>query len=275
MSTVILNTGTGQVDPSSQPPEGHDAAMAAKFDAAQAAAVSGGQPPAQGGGERPAWLPEKFASAEDLAKAYAELEKKQGGGQPQAQPKPQVPPAVQPGTDTQQDAQQQLQAKGFDYAELGREIAETGTLSEDRYKALEAAGFSKAAVDAHVEGQIALAEKRDGEVFQTIGGPDSFKSMAEWAAKGGMQPAEIDAFNRVMNSSDQGQRMLAARGLKAAFEAANGRTPNLVSGGTAVSSGDVFRSTTELTVAMSDPRYKNDPAYRNDVAQKLGRSSIF
>lgn len=30
--------------------------------------------------ERPAWLPEKFKTAEDLAKAYSELEKKQGAG---------------------------------------------------------------------------------------------------------------------------------------------------------------------------------------------------
>ena len=37
------------------------------------------EPAAAPSGDRPSWLPEKFKSAEDMAKAYSELEKKQGG----------------------------------------------------------------------------------------------------------------------------------------------------------------------------------------------------
>ena len=51
--------------------------------------------------ERPAWLPEKFKSAEDLAKAYSELETKLGAkptedGKPLEVPKPTEKPAVDP-----------------------------------------------------------------------------------------------------------------------------------------------------------------------------------
>ena len=35
--------------------------------------------------ERPEWLPEKFKSAEDLVKAYGELESKMGKGEPVAE----------------------------------------------------------------------------------------------------------------------------------------------------------------------------------------------
>ena len=37
---------------------------------------------------RPEWLPEKFKNAEELAKAYGELEKKQSTPEPVAEPQP-------------------------------------------------------------------------------------------------------------------------------------------------------------------------------------------
>ena len=40
--------------------------------------------------ERPEWLPEKFESAEDLAKAYGELESKMGTGAKEEEPEQQV-----------------------------------------------------------------------------------------------------------------------------------------------------------------------------------------
>ena len=39
------------------------------------------EPQAEETQERPEWLPEKFKSAEDMANAYAELEKRMGAGQ--------------------------------------------------------------------------------------------------------------------------------------------------------------------------------------------------
>ena len=61
-------------------------------------------------GERPSWLPEKFTSGEDLAKAYSELEKQFSSGKQQ--------PVEQP---TQQQAEQ---ATGIDLNPFYEEFAE-------------------------------------------------------------------------------------------------------------------------------------------------------
>ena len=48
----------------------------------------------------------------------------------------------------------------------------------------------------------------------------------------------------------------------------------MLTGKPAKSSGDVFRSQSEVVQAMSDLRYERDPAYRQDVYDKLERSNL-
>ena len=48
----------------------------------------------------------------------------------------------------------------------------------------------------------------------------------------------------------------------------------MLTGKSARSSGDTFRSQAELVAAMGDRRYDNDPAYRQDVIEKLDRSDL-
>ena len=67
---------------------------------------------------------------------------------------------------------------------------------------------------------------------------------------------------------------LAVTGLKAEYENANGYEGRMLTGKSARSSGDTFRSQQELVAAMSDRRYDDDPAYRQDVIEKLDRSDI-
>ena len=63
---------TPQVDTSGSPPEGHDAAMIAKVDALDKSLQEEQQ------NQEPPKLAGKFASKEELEKAYLELEKKLG-----------------------------------------------------------------------------------------------------------------------------------------------------------------------------------------------------
>ena len=90
-----------------------------------------------------------------------------------------------------------------------------------------------------------------------------------------MTPSEIDAYNFSVSSTNTDAAKLAMSGLKARYEAANGREPNLVKGQTGgTASNDSFGSNREITQAMKDPRYKTDSAYRAQVVSKLGRSSF-
>lgn len=248
-------------------PNGHDAAMAAKFDAAQAA-VAADEQPAAPTVQKPAvpdWVPEKFRSAEDpmkaMAEAYAALETKQG------QTQPEVPASTE-------EAKAQLEAAGLDFNAYSAEYDANGGLSEATYDALAKAGIPKEIVDAYIAGQEAQAAQMINDVHAEFGGAEAYNKMVGWAVTGLSKP-EIASFNKVMDSGDVGSIKLAITGLKSKYEAAMGNEPSLLNGDPSANDGDAFRSTAEITSAMSDPRYSKDAAYRADVQAKIARSNVF
>lgn len=261
----------GTAAPAAAPTPGtpaHDAAMVAKADAAGAAAVAAAAPaaPAPTAAQRPDYIPEKFwdaakgvVKAEEMAKSYAELEKKQSQPQPITDPK-----AVE----------STIAAKGLNIDEFAQEFAKSGKLSDESYKKLDGAGVPKATVDAYIAGQQAIAEKMANEAYAVVGGKDQYAAMIKWAGAS-MTQDEIAAFDKAVTSGDSNAMRLAIEGLKARYVAANGSDPKLVNGtGDGSQTGDVFRSWNEVTVAMQDTRYGRDPAYTQDLMNKLNRSEL-
>lgn len=244
----------------SDSPEGHDEAMIAKGEALEQA----GQP------ERPDWLPEKFKSAEDMAQAYSELEKKMSSGQQEE--------TQQTRTDNNVDqspteVEQVLDNAGLDFAVFQSEYAENGSLSDDAYQALDEAGFPRSLVDSWIQGQEALASSQVQTVYETVGGQEAYTDMITWAADN-LPQADIDAFNASIDSGDPNMMRFAVQGLSARYRSEAGVTPKLVKGETAAPSSGAFQSVAELKAAMRDPRYSTDPAYRQQVAAKLAKSDV-
>jgi hypothetical protein len=263
----------GESTPAETPaPEGHAERMAAKYEEAQAkaGAPNSGLPAEEA--ERPAWLPEKFKTPEDLASAYAELSKKLGQGG--AETPPATPPAETPG-EPAQEAREAVEKAGLDFDAYVSEFAEKGALSAETYAALEKAGIPKAVVDGYVEGQVARAEKMTAEVQGVIGTAEEYQRTIQWAATN-LSPAEVEAFNKAMDSGDLGQMKLAASGLKSRFETANGREPATnIQGGVTGPAVAPFGSRAEVTRAMNDPRYRTDEAYRAEVYRRLDATKTF
>jgi len=218
--------------------------------------------------DRPAWLPEKFKSPEDLAKAYSELQSKMGSQSNQQQ-------AAQPAADqtTTQQADAALSQQGLNMSSFTNEFDTTGELSEASYAKLASAGFDKNIVDNYIEGQRARASLYEVSLKDSVGGNQAYGDMVEWA-KAAMTPAEIDAFNMSVSSSNPEAAKLAVAGLKSRYESANGKEPRLLQGNSSGGQGDAFQSRAEMTAAMKDPRYKTDTAYRQSVINRLGRSNI-
>jgi len=214
-------------------------------------------------GDRPQWLPEKFKSAEDLAKAYTELEKKLSAPSKQEP----APPAKPDGNTPPADA-----PKGVDFGALAAEYEENGTLSEDSYKAMEAAGIPKNIVDVYVQGVQAMQYQRQQEGYKLVGGEESYSKMTAWA-KANMSPAEIAAFNEGVSGSLE-QMAFVVKGLHARYESAVGKTPALLNGSASSNNaGSGFASQAELIAAMSDPRYAKDSAYRKQVEARVAATS--
>jgi len=273
--TTTINAGANTPEGTAAP-EGHDAAMVAKFEGqtAQGTQPKVETPPVEG--ERPSWLPEKFKTPEDMAKAYQALEQKQSapkteetkteGNEP---PKPadvKIP-------DTVEGATEALAGQGLDIGEFSKEFAEKGELTQESYEKLQKAGIPKTMVDAFIEGQKAQAELLRSSVFNEVGGETQFTEMTQWAAKN-LPKAEIEAFNAAVDSGDMGQIKLAVQGVNAKFVAANGQEPQLLSGKTTAAAVSAYRSVAEMKADMNDPRYRTDEAFRNDVREKLARSNI-
>lgn len=265
VDTVVIASA-----PTNEAPEGHDQAMIDLVDKNQAALADLGENNSEAAQDRPEWLPEKFQSAEDLAKAYAELESKLGANKPKAEDAPQETPQDQTKT-----AEQQLQDKGLDLSEFSNEFMQKGDLSPESYDKLQKAGFPKELVDNYIAGQKALATSYEASIKAEAGGEEKYAEMANWA-KANWSEQQVEAFNKAVSSGDANQAKLAVLGLQAQFSKAVGSEPKLIGGKTnGTQSEDVFESTAQLTKAMSDPRYREDPAYRAKIQAKLSRSSIF
>lgn len=245
-------------------PEGHDQAMIDLVDKNSQIPSDNLADPQPSSDDRPQWLPEKFKSPEDMAKAYAELESKLGQPKPNATPSDPAP----------ENPQQALQEKGLDLNDFSQEFAAKGELSPESYEKLSKAGYSKDIVDNYIAGQQARAAQFDSTIKTEVGGDEKYSEMVDWA-KANLTPAEIAAYNAAVSSGNAEQAKLAALGLSAKFSKAVGSDPQRLLGGQKAGSVDVFESTAQVTEAMRDPRYRNDPAFRAKVQSKLARSNVF
>lgn len=198
-------------------------------------------------GDRPSWLPEKFKSAEEMAKAYSELEKKQSGKLDQIDPN-----------------------KSIDFEPYSKEFTETGDLSQESMQKLEKSGIPSEMIRQYIDGAKALAEQQVTALTSEIGGREVYSTMIGWAASN-LSAEEIAAYNKAV--SDPQQRALAVRGLYSKYKESAG--PSLVQGrASGASTVAPFESWAQVKDAMKDRRYMEDPAYRKQVADRLASSNL-
>lgn len=211
--------------------------------------------------ERHSWLPEKFQTAEDLAKAYGELEKKLSSGETPEQSTEELP--------TKEQIEQQT---GLDLNPYYEEFSEKGNLTEESYKKLEAAGLSKDLVDSYIAGQEALSNATIQSIYNVAGGEEKYKALTDWAGNN-LTKAEQDNFNEIMSKGSIEAATFAVKGLKAQYDAQFGIQPNLMQG-QANNTQDTYKSTAEVINAINDPKYQKDTAYRKSVEEKIKRSNV-
>nr|WP_319513378.1 hypothetical protein [uncultured Cohaesibacter sp.] len=228
--------------------------------------------------ERPEWLPEKFSTPEDMAKAYAELETKLGS------PKEEQPPQDEGKTeegegDKDEDKSDADKAKdavdnaGLDFDKYSTEFNENGELSEASYNELVDGGIPKEFVDKFIDGQKALVEAVTQRMYDAAGGETQFQTMAAWASTN-LEQSAIDEMNKAFESGDATTAELGIKNLKEAYEKANGKQPQMLNGKTSTTTTDVYESWAQVTKDMGKPEYKNDPAFRAKVEAKLAKSDI-
>ena len=204
---------------------------------------------------RPDWLPNKFKSAEELSKAYTELEKQYSGRKEETKP---------------EDVAQEVQDKGLD--KFYNEYAETGELSENSYTELAKQGLDKKLVDSYIDGQKLVADTNTKSIQDVAGGSEKYNELVSWAGKN-LSEAEQNVFNNMVDSGDVEQAKFAVQGLMSKANV-NFNQPELYEGTSDVVSSDAYTSVSQVTDAMNDPRYDKDPSYRKEVENKISRSKV-
>ncbi len=159
-----------------------------------------------------------------------------------------------------------------------------GVITDDMYQSLENAGLSRGSIDAYLTGRaiesgyteassIDVSDADISSIKNSVGGESEYNNIVSWAGQN-LDQKSIDAFDGIVESGNTDAIKLAISGLKSQYENANGYEGRMLSGKAPKTSGDVFRSQAQVVEAMSDPRYDNDPAYRQDLIEKLDRSNI-
>ena len=217
----------------------------------------------------------KFKDAEELERAYIELQKKLGNtdeseddvrGNSEQEEATEEEVEVSP-------AQQLITSASEMYAEKGELTPEV----MESFKEMS----SQDLVNAYMEMQgnlpdaptPDLTESETNLIKNEAGGDEGYTNLMQWSGEN-LDPADIEAFDSLVDSGNSRLIRLAVAGLKAEMEKAVGFDGELATGRAPTTTADVFRSQAEVVQAMSDPRYDRDPAYRQDVFEKLDRSNI-
>ena len=216
----------------------------------------------------------KYKDAQELEKAYVELQKKLGEGEETevAEEQPEEKPKLSEGASLITDATDE-------YFKNGNKLSEdtmqkfASMSSQDLIKAYLEVQSDPQYQSVNAEPAPAITDSEINQIKNSAGGEQAYANIINWS-KNNLDKSAISAFDQVVETGSIEAIKLAVSGLKAEYDAANGVEGRMVTGKAPTKSGDVFRSQQELVAAMNDPRYDRDPAYRQDIIEKLDRSDL-
>ena len=221
-------------------------------------------------------MPEKFQgkSAEEIAKAYLELEKMKKSSEEE-----------KGGDEVSQEEKSEDETKDEETSVVSddelksyvEEFLAEGDLSEESYKQLEEKGVTKDQIKEHMEFIQYKQEKALKQVLEPLeGGVEKFKEVALWA-KENKTEEEVNAFNEALSKSSVEAQRILLKGLYKEYEESNTtsnedvlhtNTPQSTPKG-------VYTTQEEFFKDIGSEEYKNNPKFRQAVEAKMARSDIF
>jgi hypothetical protein len=222
----------------------------------------------------------KFKSAEDLEKAYLELQKKLGSKDSTDESEESVEEQTED-TAESEDTSDTSDPIVQDLVKASEEFyTNNNQLSDETLQRLKELP-SEQLIEAYIKwqsetGGVAkaaqpLTEADAQDIVQSVGGADAYNETLAWASEN-LSPKEVAAYDNVVNSGNKDAIFFAVQALNQRYKDAVGFEGKTVSGKSVKSTVKGFRSQAELARAISDPRYSQDPAYRYDIEQRLAAS---
>lgn len=220
----------------------------------------------------------KFKSAEELEKAYLELQKKLG----QKDDEDSSSTTEDENESTEDVQEEKAEEVVSETAQFLKEASEEWYTNSQQLKPETLQKLkelpSEQLIDAYLEiqknvtpVQQNLSQTDADAIVNSVGGKEAYNETLAWAAEN-LKPEEVAAYDNVVNSGNKDAIFFAVQALNQRYKDAIGFEGQRISGKSVKQSVKGFRSQAELARAISDPRYRNDPAYRLDIEQRLEAS---
>ena len=223
----------------------------------------------------------KYKDAQELEKAYVELQKKLGdkdSKDSQEVGDSEDGKQVESREDREEKTEDNEDVKGDGILDKLWEEAKT-EYSDDTLKELSKLNSVDIA-DMHLryreqveQSRPEITEQQVTELKNVAGGEQQYGEMLQWA-KDNLNPQEVQMFDAVMDQGNPLAAFFAVRSLAYRYQDSQGYDGKMVTGTAPRGDGSSFDSQAEVVEAMSDPRYDRDPAFRQKVMKKLERSDI-
>lgn len=200
----------------------------------------------------------KFKSQDDLVKAYEELQKKLGQPKDESQAAPEAEP---------QDTETSADQVNFSTVEYEQEFATNGSLSDKSYADLEAKGFTRAQVDAYIKGQQAYATSLRSEIYNSVGGEESYTQLIRWASEN-VDPAAIKEYNDAVDAMDQPRIMRSLEYMNLKYGQNQPREARRLEGDSPAGGIQPYANKNDWQRDMTSRLYGKDPKFTNMVDQR-------
>ena len=215
----------------------------------------------------------KYKNAQELEKAYLELQSKLGSQEKSEEPEAEVEEASEESAD---DAVDLLWKVNDEYMKTDGNVSEETLEELSKMSSRELAEaffrYQKTVDDNQAPEGVELSDADVAQVQNAVGGAEQYQELVSWAADN-FSEEEITAFDSVVETGNIPAIKLALQALQYRYQDNMGVEGNMIQGKPAASR-EIFRSQAELVRAMSDPRYDRDPAYRMEIMEKLERSGL-
>jgi len=226
--------------------------------------------------EQEGLLAGKYKNAEELEKAYVELQSKLGAPKEGASEEKKEELEIEPEGEKEEEVDKPSSSDILDrlWDQAVSKDYKDETLQE--LSNMSARDIAQMHLNYRAENQAQQQVITDEQVTQLkdiAGGDQGYNSMMGWA-KDSLQKEEIDMYDAVMERGDPLACYFAVQALKYRYDDASGVDGKMLTGKAPSNRGDQFQSQAQVVEAMSDPKYDNDPAYRREIMEKLERSNV-
>ena len=210
----------------------------------------------------------KYKDAQELEKAYIELQGKLGASE-----ETEEEPTYEP---EEEEEETTTEASSDVLDRLWNELQNDDVTDETMQELYDS--DPKDIADSYMQyrnsnAQTPLTEEDTAALKGVVGGEEEYGTMINWA-QDNLSEQEIQMYDAVMDKQDPLSCFFAVQALTNRYQDAQGIEGEMLTGKPAANTHGMYRSQAQVVEAMSDPKYDNDPAYRQEVMKKLERSDL-